>query len=99
MALDSVPEYGGYRSGMDRSSACRARPSFARLASAAVRLLSAPPVSWLTYGPDAIWEGTSPPQRELLMHQMYLLKDSGLPRLDAELFAERVQQLLSSGSR
>jgi len=61
-------------------------------------LLSAPPVSWLTYGPDAIWEGTSP-QRELLMHQLYLLKDSGFPRLDAELFAEKVQLLLSSGSR
>jgi len=33
------------------------------------------------------------------MHQLYLLKDSGLPRLDAELFAEKVQLLLSSGSR
>ena len=52
---------------------------------------------WLIYGPDAVWEGASPPQPELLMHQLYLLADSGLPRLDSERFAEKVQQILASG--
>ena len=50
---------------------------------------------WLIYGPDAIWEGTSLPRPELLMHQLYALKDSGLPRLDSEQFAKKAQQMLS----
>lgn len=54
---------------------------------------------WLIYGPDAVWEGTSPPQPELLMHQLYLLRDSGLPRLDSEQFATKVHQILASVPR
>ena len=49
---------------------------------------------WLIYGPDAVWDGAGPPQPQRLMHQLYLLKDSGLPRLDSEAFAKEVQQLL-----
>jgi len=51
---------------------------------------------WLIYGPDAVWEGTGPPQPQRLMHQLYLLADSGLPRLDSEQFAEEVHQLLAT---
>jgi hypothetical protein len=50
---------------------------------------------WLVYGPDAVWEGTSPPKPELLMHQLYLLQDSGLPRLDSEQLAKKVHQMLT----
>lgn len=51
---------------------------------------------WLVFGPDAVWEGASPPKPQLLMHQLYALKDSGLPRLDSEDFAAKVHQLLSA---
>jgi hypothetical protein len=54
---------------------------------------------WLIYGPDAAWEGVSLPQPELLMHQLYLLKDSGLPRLDSKRFANEVHQILASVPR
>ena len=54
---------------------------------------------WLIYGPEAVWEGASPPPPELLMHQLYLLRDSGLPRLDSEQFAIRVHQILASVPR
>lgn len=54
---------------------------------------------WLIYGPNAVWEGTSPPQPELLMHQLYFLKDSGLPRLNSAQFAQKVHQLLASVPR
>jgi hypothetical protein len=54
---------------------------------------------WLIYGPDAVWEGPSPPQPQRLMHQLYLLADSGLPRLDSEQFAKEVHQLLASVPR
>jgi hypothetical protein len=53
----------------------------------------------LIYGPDAVWEGTSSPQPELLMHQLYFLKDSGLARLDSEQFAKKVHPLLASVPR
>jgi hypothetical protein len=54
---------------------------------------------WLIYGPEAVWEGASPPPPELLMHQLYLLRDSGLPRLDSEQFAIKVHQILASVPR
>jgi hypothetical protein len=51
---------------------------------------------WLIYGPDAVWEGAGPPQPQRLMHQLYLLKDSGLPRLDSRKFAKEVRALVAS---
>ena len=54
---------------------------------------------WLIYGPEAVWEGASPPPPELLMHQLYLLRGSGLPRLDSEQFAIKVRQILASVPR
>ena len=47
--------------------------------------------------PWFFWESTSPPQRELLMHQLYLLKDGGSPRLDAELFAQKIDSFCRVG--
>jgi hypothetical protein len=54
---------------------------------------------WLIYGPEATWDGANPPQPHLLMHQLVLLKDSGLPPLDSEAFAKEVHELLASDAR
>ena len=52
---------------------------------------------WLLYGPDATWEGKSPPRPELLMQQLWQLEGSReFPRLDASAFAQRVRDLLKN---
>ena len=50
---------------------------------------------WLIYGPEATWDGASPPRPERLMHQLYLLADTEFPPLDSEVFAQEVHQLLA----
>lgn len=51
---------------------------------------------WLIYGPEATWEGTSPPRPRRLMHQLRALQGSAeFPHLDSEAFAQEVQQLLA----
>ncbi|HEY7639499.1 MAG TPA: hypothetical protein VH814_07215 [Steroidobacteraceae bacterium] len=50
---------------------------------------------WLLYGPDAEWTGASPPQPELLMHQLWKLEGTQFPRLDSKVFAREVQKDLS----
>jgi hypothetical protein len=50
---------------------------------------------WLLYGPDAEWTGASPPQPELLMHQLWKLEGTKFPKLDSKVFAREVQKDLS----
>lgn len=50
---------------------------------------------WLLYGPDAEWTGASPPQPELLMHQLWKLEGTKFPKLDSKVFAREVQTDLS----
>ncbi|MGH8265009.1 MAG: hypothetical protein ACRET4_16130, partial [Steroidobacteraceae bacterium] len=51
---------------------------------------------WLIYGPDANWEGADPPRPRLLMHQLRALQGSKeFPRLDADVFARVVRELLA----
>ncbi|MGH8178999.1 MAG: hypothetical protein ACREV5_22285 [Steroidobacter sp.] len=50
---------------------------------------------WLLYGPDAQWTGTSPPQPQLLMHQLWKLQGTKFRKLDSEVFAREVQKLLT----
>ncbi|MGH8235891.1 MAG: hypothetical protein ACREXP_02580 [Steroidobacteraceae bacterium] len=50
---------------------------------------------WLFYGPDAQWTGTSPPQPQLLMHQLWKLEGTKFPKLDSEVFAREVQKVLT----
>jgi hypothetical protein len=51
---------------------------------------------WLVYGPDAVWDGMSPPKPEYFMHQLWALGVTDLPRFDSKVFAQRVHQLLAS---
>lgn len=51
---------------------------------------------WLIYGPEAIWNGASPPKPRRLMHQLRALEGSPeFPRLDSKAFAREVHQLLA----
>ncbi len=51
---------------------------------------------WLIYGPEATWEGTSPPRPRRLMHQLRALQGSKeFPQLDSDTFAREVHQLLA----
>jgi hypothetical protein len=50
---------------------------------------------WLIYGPEAKWEGRDPPHPRLLMQQLAALRSTAFPHLDAQVFAEKVQGLLS----
>lgn len=51
---------------------------------------------WLIYGPEAKWEGISPPRPRLLMNQLGALRDSAeFPHLDGHVFAQQVQALLA----
>jgi hypothetical protein len=51
---------------------------------------------WLIYGPEATWDGELPPRPKLLMHQLWKLEGSKeFPRLDCEVFAKEVRQLLA----
>jgi hypothetical protein len=47
---------------------------------------------WLLYGPDAEWTSASPPQPELLMHQLWKLEGTKFPKLDSKVFAREVQK-------
>jgi hypothetical protein len=51
---------------------------------------------WLVYGPDAVWDGERPPKPEYLMHQLWDLGGTDLPRFDSKVFAEKVHHLLST---
>lgn len=51
---------------------------------------------WLVYGPDAEWTGTSPPQPQLLMHQLWKLEGTKFPKLDSEVFARDVRKRLGN---
>ena len=119
MALDSVPEYGGYRSGMDTRSAAKTNVvsdtarvigvnggdiglgGFAAAVGPCCTVFWArsPACGARPFSARLVFfgEGTSPPQRELLMHQLYLLKDGGSPRLDAELFAQKIDSFCRVG--
>lgn len=45
---------------------------------------------------EATWEGTSPPRRSLLLHQLRALQGSAeFPHLDSESFGREVHQLLA----
>ncbi|MEX2050331.1 MAG: hypothetical protein WD944_03720 [Steroidobacteraceae bacterium] len=51
---------------------------------------------WLIYGPEATWDEALPPKPRLLMHQLRALAGSTVfPRLDSEVFAREVRQLLA----
>lgn len=50
---------------------------------------------WLIYGPEANWDGASPPRPRRLVHQLRALQGSEFPHLDAKAFAREVQQLLA----
>jgi hypothetical protein len=50
---------------------------------------------WLLYGPDAEWTSASPPQPELLMHQLWKLEGTKFEKLDSKVFAREVQKDLS----
>jgi hypothetical protein len=51
---------------------------------------------WLIYGPEATWDGDLPPRPRVLMHQLWKLEGSKeFPRLDREVFASEVRQLLA----
>jgi hypothetical protein len=51
---------------------------------------------WLIYGPEATWDGALPPPPRHLMHNLWALQDSkDFPRLDSEVLAQEVQQLLT----
>lgn len=51
---------------------------------------------WLIYGPEAVWDGVSPPQPRRLMHQLRAFQGSSeFTRLDSEVFAREVHQLLA----
>jgi hypothetical protein len=50
---------------------------------------------WLLYGPDAEWTSTSPPQPQLLMHQLWKLEGTKFPKLDSKAFAREVEKDLS----
>lgn len=50
---------------------------------------------WLIYGPEATWDNATPPMPRLLMHQLRALQGSpDFPRLDSQVFAREVHQLL-----
>jgi hypothetical protein len=51
---------------------------------------------WLIYGPETRWDGSAPPVPALLMHQLGALRGSTqFPRLDSQVFAERVHALIA----
>jgi hypothetical protein len=51
---------------------------------------------WLIYGPEARWGGADPPRPRLLMQQLGALRGSTeFPRLDSEVFAQKVRALLA----
>lgn len=51
---------------------------------------------WLIYGPEASWNGPSPPKPRRLMHQLRALQGSTeFPHLDSKAFAREVHQLLA----
>ena len=49
---------------------------------------------YLLYGPDARWDGETPPVPDFWMHQLWGV-DNG-PELDAGLFAARVRRALAA---
>jgi len=51
---------------------------------------------WLVYGPDAVWDGEQPPKPDYFMHQLWVLGVTDLPRLDSQVFAQRVHKLLAT---
>ena len=51
---------------------------------------------WLIYGPEATWEGPTPPKPKLLMQQLRALQGSRFPKFDSEVFAQEVQALLKT---
>ena len=54
---------------------------------------------WLVYGPTATWDDVLPPEPELLMHQLRALQGHAeFRRLDADVFAREVHQLLARQS-
>ena len=50
---------------------------------------------WLLYGPDAVWTGASPPQPQLVMHQLWKLQGTKYLQLDSKAFAQQTQGLLA----
>ena len=51
---------------------------------------------WLIYGPEARWDGASPPKPRRLMHQLRALRgNKEFPPLDREAFAREVRELLA----
>lgn len=51
---------------------------------------------WLLYGPEATWEGESPPRPQRLMHQLWELEgNEAFPSLDSDAFAREVRQTLA----
>jgi hypothetical protein len=51
---------------------------------------------WLIYGPEASWDGVSPPKPRRLMHQLRALQgNTQFPHLDSQAFAREVHQLLA----
>lgn len=50
---------------------------------------------WLIYDAEASWDSASPPRPRLLMHQLRLPASAEFPRLNGEVFAREVRQLLA----
>jgi hypothetical protein len=51
---------------------------------------------WLLYGPDVEWTGSTIPQPELLMHQLWKLEGTKFPKLDSAVFAREVHNRLQA---
>lgn len=51
---------------------------------------------WLIYGPEATWDGPTPPKPRLLMQQLWALQGNPrFPNFDSEVFAQEVQKVLA----
>ncbi|MGH7462991.1 MAG: hypothetical protein ACREMA_18450 [Longimicrobiales bacterium] len=48
---------------------------------------------WMVYGPEAVWDASSPPKPHRLMHQLPSV--SGFAYLDSKVFAQDAQGLLA----
>ena len=51
---------------------------------------------YLLYGPDARWDGASPPRPDFWMHQLRGVENA--PDLDREVFGQRLAQTLAASS-
>lgn len=51
---------------------------------------------WLLYGPEVEWTGSTIPQPQLLMHQLWKLEGTKFPKLNSATFAREVHNRLQA---